>query len=134
MLPRANLRGSRTAAASLCRGTDGVRIETLDEGRVWVFAAIDHFDDGCVGIHAVRTGTRFAALQRIAQGPRTEFGATGARVGRGLTRRMDHRTQYTADDFLNQVRFWGIAPSFAFVAEPTRTLRSPRGHHLAETG
>ena len=31
---------------------------------------------------------------------------------------MDHGTQYTADDFLNQIRFWGIAPSFAFVAEP----------------
>jgi transposase InsO family protein len=31
---------------------------------------------------------------------------------------MDHGTQYTADDFLNQVKFWGIAPSFAFVAEP----------------
>ncbi len=32
--------------------------------------------------------------------------------------RMDHGTQYTADDFLNQARFWGIAPSVAFVAEP----------------
>ncbi len=31
---------------------------------------------------------------------------------------MDNGTQYTADDFLSQVRFWGIAPSFAFVAEP----------------
>ncbi len=31
---------------------------------------------------------------------------------------MDHGTQYTADDFLNQIRLWGIAPSFAFVAEP----------------
>ena len=31
---------------------------------------------------------------------------------------MDHGTQYAADDFVNQVRFWGIAPSFAFVAEP----------------
>jgi putative transposase len=31
---------------------------------------------------------------------------------------MDHGTQYTADDFLNQIKFWGIAPSFAFVAEP----------------
>ena len=47
-----------------------------------------------------------------------EFGATGADAGRGLTLRMDHGTQYTADDFLHQVRFWGIAPSFAFVAEP----------------
>lgn len=26
--------------------------------------------------------------------------------------------QYTTDDFLQQIRFWGIAPSFAFVAEP----------------
>jgi putative transposase len=99
-------------------GTDGIRIETVDEGWVWVFAAVDHFDACCVGIHAVKIGNRFAALQPIAQGLRTEFGATGAQAGRGLTLRMDHGTQYTADDFLNQVRFWGIAPSFAFVAEP----------------
>jgi transposase InsO family protein len=99
-------------------GTDGMRIETVDEGWVWVFSAVDHFDACCVGIHAVKTGSRFAALQPIAQGLRTEFGATGAEAGRGLTLRMDHGTQYTADDFLNQIRFWGIAPSFAFVAEP----------------
>ena len=99
-------------------GTDGIRIETVDEGWVWVFSAVDHFDACCVGIHAVKTGSRFAALQPIAQGLQTEFGATGADVGRGLTLRMDHGTQYTADDFLNQIRFWGIAPSFAFVAEP----------------
>lgn len=99
-------------------GTDGIRIETVDEGWVWVFSAVDHFDACCVGIHAVKTGNRFAALQPIAQGLQTEFGATGAEAGRGLTLRMDHGTQYTADDFLNQIRFWGIAPSFAFVAEP----------------
>jgi len=99
-------------------GTDGIRIETVDEGWAWVFAAVDHFDACCVGIHAVKIGNRFAALQPIAQGLRTEFGATGAAAGRGLTLRMDHGTQYTADDFLNQVRFWGVAPSFAFVAEP----------------
>jgi len=99
-------------------GTDGIRIETVDEGWVWVFSAVDHFDACCVGIHAVKTGNRFAALQPIAQGLQTEFSATGADAGRGLTLRMDHGTQYTADDFLNQIRFWGIAPSFAFVAEP----------------
>jgi transposase InsO family protein len=99
-------------------GTDGIRIETVEDGWVWVFSAVDHFDACCVGIHAVKTGNRFAALQPIAQGLKAEFGATGADAGRGLTLRMDHGTQYTADDFLNQVRFWGIAPSFAFVAEP----------------
>ncbi|MFT3847274.1 MAG: integrase core domain-containing protein [Propionivibrio sp.] len=99
-------------------GTDGIRIETVDEGWVWVFSAVDHFDACCVGIHAVKTGNRFAALQPIAQGLHAEFGATGADAGRGLVLRMDHGTQYTADDFLNQIKFWGVAPSFAFVAEP----------------
>lgn len=99
-------------------GTDGIRIQTVDEGWVWVFSAVDHFDACCVGIHAVKIGNRFAALQPIAQGLNAEFGATGADAGRGLALRMDYGTQYTADDFLNQVKFWGIAPSFAFVAEP----------------
>ena len=31
---------------------------------------------------------------------------------------LDHGTQYTSDHFLKQIRFWGITPSFAFVAEP----------------
>jgi putative transposase len=35
-----------------------------------------------------------------------------------VLRRWVEFTQYTADDFLNQIRFWGVAPSFAFVAEP----------------
>lgn len=99
-------------------GTDGIRIETVDEGWVWIFAAVDHCDACCVGLHTVKTGNRFAALQPIAQGLKTEFGGTDAEAGRGLTLRMDHGTQYTADDFLNQIKFWGIAPSFAFVAEP----------------
>jgi transposase InsO family protein len=99
-------------------GTDGIRVETVDEGWVWVFAAVDHCDACCVGLHTVKTGNRFAALQPIAQGLKTEFGGTDAEAGRGLTLRMDHGTQYTADDFLNQIKFWGVAPSFAFVAEP----------------
>ncbi|MEX3557779.1 MAG: hypothetical protein VB124_05215 [Burkholderia sp.] len=31
---------------------------------------------------------------------------------------MDHGSQYTSDDFRAQLKFWGIAPSYAFVAEP----------------
>jgi putative transposase len=81
-------------------------------------SAVDHYDAFFVGIHAVKIGNRFAALQPIAQGLKAEFGATGADAGRGLSLRMDNGTQYTAGDFLNQVKFWGIAPSFVFVAEP----------------
>ena len=46
------------------------------------------------------------------------FGSTAADAARGLQLRMDHGSQYISDHFLNQVRFWGIAPSFAFVEEP----------------
>lgn len=102
-------------------GTDGIRIETVGDDWVWVFSAVDHFDAGCVGIHAVKTGHRFAALQPIAQGLKAMVGATGADVGRGLALRLDPGTQYTADDVLNPVQFWGIAPSFAVVAEPQTT-------------
>jgi len=84
-----------------------------------------------VGIHAVKTGNRFAALQPITLGLLAEFGATAADAGRGLTLRRDYGTQYTVDDLLNQVKFWGIAPSFAFVAEPQTNgaAEPPTGGH-----
>lgn len=44
-------------------GTDGLRIQTVEDGWVWVFSAVDHFDAGVVG-------HRFAARQPIAQGGR----------------------------------------------------------------
>jgi hypothetical protein len=95
-------------------GTDGIRIETIDEGWIWGFSAVDHFDACCVGIHAVKTGgNRFAALHPLSQGLQAEFGCLGADAGRGLALHMDHGTQYTSDEFLNQIKFWGVAPSFA---------------------
>ena len=108
----------QTVAPNQMWGTDGMRIETVEDGWVWVFCAVDHFDALCVGIHTAKIGNRFAALQPIAQGLQGEFESTGINAGRGLKLRMDHGTQYTADDFLKQIHFWGIETSFAFVAEP----------------
>jgi transposase InsO family protein len=85
---------------------------------VWTFSAVDHCHAECVGWHVTKIGDRFAALEPIAQGLARHFGGVHAQAGRGLALRMDHGTQYMADHFLNQVKFWGIAPSFAFVAEP----------------
>ena len=39
-------------------------------------------------------------------------------MARGLSLRMDHGTQYLSDHFLNQTRYWGINPSFAFISQP----------------
>ena len=31
---------------------------------------------------------------------------------------MEHGSQYLSDHFTNQIKFWGIQPSYAFVEQP----------------
>jgi len=99
-------------------GTDGTKIFTLDDGYVWLFSAVEHWSAECVGWHVVKHGNRYAALEPIAMGLHNIHGGLQAGVARGLSLRMDHGTQYLSDHFLNQIRFWGIQASFAFVCEP----------------
>ena len=107
-----------TSAHDIMWGTDGVRVFTAQDGWVWTFAAVDHWNAECVGWHVCKVGNRFAALEPVAQGLRRRYGSVAADVARGLALRMDHGSQYLSDHFLNQLRYWGIHPSFAFVEEP----------------
>jgi transposase InsO family protein len=107
-----------TDAPNVMWGTDGFRVRTVDEGWVWGFIAVDHFNSECVGYHACKEGTRFNALEPIRMGLEAVFGSVGRDAARGLALRMDNGCQYTSDHFLNQIAFWGIAQSFSFVAEP----------------
>jgi len=107
-----------TEQPNLMWGSDGMRVETVDDGWVWTFVAVDHFNSECVGHHVCKRGDRFAALEPIAAGLMRFYGSVDAGVARGLAVRTDHGTQYTSDHFIKQLRFWGIAPSFAFVSEP----------------
>jgi len=107
-----------TTAPNVMWGTDGTKVLTLDEGWVWVFVAVEHWNAECVGWHVTKHGNRYAALEPISQALTSRHGSLAADVARGLQLRMDHGSQYLSDHFLNQVRFWGIQPSFAFVAEP----------------
>ena len=59
-----------------------------------------------------------AALQPISMGLARLYDSTSAGAARGLALRMDHGSQYLSDHFTNQIKFWGIQPSYAFVAEP----------------
>ena len=99
-------------------GTDGFRVQTVDEGWVWGFIAVDHFNSECVGHHVCKEGSRFNALEPLRMGLERIFGAVGRDAALGLALRMDHGCQYTSDHFLNQIAFWGIAQSFSFVAQP----------------
>ncbi|MFC7633947.1 hypothetical protein ACFQVB_41520 [Paraburkholderia humisilvae] len=46
-------------------GTDGVRIQTVDDALVWVFAAVDHCDGYCAGIHAVKAASASPRLSLL---------------------------------------------------------------------
>ncbi len=107
-----------TDAPNVMWGTDGVRVFTLEDGWGWIFPAVDHWNAECVGWHVCKKGDRFAALEPIKMGLARLYGSTSAGAARGLSLRMDHGTQYLSDHFTNQIKFWGIHPSYAFVAEP----------------
>jgi transposase InsO family protein len=49
---------------------------------------------------------------------RQQFGHLSADAARGLALRHDHGSNFMADHFQKQARFWGISPSYAFVGEP----------------
>ena len=107
-----------TQAPNLRWGTDGTRVFTVEEGWGWIFVAVEHWNAECVGWHVCKQGTRFAALEPISQGLLSTVGSVAADAGRGLSLRMDHGTQYLSDHFQNQLKYWGISPSFAFIEQP----------------
>ena len=46
------------------------------------------------------------------------FGSVRADAARGVLLRHDHGSPFMSEHFQNQLRFFGMAPSFAFVREP----------------
>ena len=105
-------------------GTD-LTTTVTGEGQVAVFVAVDHCSAECVGIHAARRATRFEALEPIRQGVRRSFGGFAQGIGRGLSVRHDHGSQYMSDAFQKEIDFLGLESSPAFV-------RAPEGNGCAE--
>ena len=98
--------------------TDALKIWTWGQGWVWVFTAVDHCHGEAVGWHISKKGTRYAALERIIQALEKYWHGTLANCAIGLQLRMDNGCQYTSDHFINQIRYWGITPSFGYPREP----------------
>jgi transposase InsO family protein len=107
-----------TQAPNVLWGTDGARVLTAEDGYGWIFVAVEHWNAECMGVHVCKKGDRMAALEPVAQGVLAQFGSVERGAARGLALRMDHGTQYLSDHFQNQIKAWGIAPSFAFLREP----------------
>ena len=98
--------------------TDAAKILTVEDGWVWFFGVIEHWNSECLGWHLVKKGDRFAAIEALNNAVRNTYGAIEAGVSRGVKLRMDHGSQFKSRDFQHQVKYWGLISSFGFVREP----------------
>ena len=107
-----------TDAPNVMWGTDGTKVFTVEDGYIWIFCVVDHWNAECLGWNVCKIGNRFQAAQPIGMAIQKIFDSVCQDVARGIALRMDHGTQYLSDHFLTQIRFWGLAPSFSFIEQP----------------
>jgi putative transposase len=99
-------------------GADATRFYTRRDGWCWFFGAIDHCAEDIVGWHVSKRGDRWAALVPIQQGIRTHYRDYSRKVALGLGLRHDWGSQYTAHQFLGELRWLGIHSTPSYVGEP----------------
>lgn len=99
-------------------GTDGTQVMTVDNGHVWVFSAVEHWNGECVGMYVCKRGTRFNAVQPVLEGVQSIFGSVDKYVASGLALRLDHGSANCSAHFQGEICRLGIKPSFSFVEEP----------------
>src|SRR4051812_1109623 len=107
-----------TAAPNVMWATDATQVTTVRDGKVWLFGVVEHWNAELLGWHVAKRGTRYEAIRAVGMAVRRQFGHLGAGAARGLALRHDHGSAFMADVFQKQVKFWGVAPSYAFVGEP----------------
>src|SRR5215212_5855252 len=110
-----------TEAPNVMWATDATQITTVRDGKVWLFGVAEHWNSEMLGRHVAKRGTRYEAIQALGMAVRQQFGHLGAGAARGLALRHDHGSNFMSDVFQKQIRFWGMAPSHAFVGEPETT-------------
>ena len=107
-----------TEAPNVMWATDATQITTAQDGKVWLFGVVEHWNAELMGWNVVKCGSRYAAAEAVGMAVRQAFGHVNAGAARGLALRHDHGSAFMAEHFRNQIRFWGLTPSYAFVAEP----------------
>jgi transposase InsO family protein len=99
-------------------GADATRFYTRRDGWCWFFGAIDHCSNDIVGWHVAKKGDRWAALEPILQGVRKHYSGYSPKIALGLGLRHDWGPQYTAHQFLGELRWLGIRSTPSYVGEP----------------
>ena len=107
-----------TEAPNVMWAIDATQVTTVQDGKLWIFGVAEHWNAELLGWHVTKSGTRFEATQALGMAVRQQCGRLSADSARGLALRHDHGSNFMADHFQKQARFWGISPSYAFVGEP----------------
>ena len=100
-----------TEAPNIMWAIDATQVTTVADGKVWLFGVIEHWNAEMLGWHVAKHGTRYEAVQALGMAVRQQFGHLGAGAARGLSLRHDHGSNFMADVFQKQMKFWGVAPS-----------------------
>src|SRR5919199_2163523 len=107
-----------TTAPNVMWAIDATQVTTIRDGKVWLFGVVEHWNAEMLGWHVAKHGNRYEAVQALGMAVRQQFGSLSAGAARGLALRHDHGSNFMSDVFQKQAKFWGMAPSYAFVAEP----------------
>ena len=108
-----------TDAPDVMWATNATQIPTVEDGKVWLFGVVEHWNGEALGWNvSKRGGDRYTAAEAVGAAVKTVSGHLNASAARGIALRHDHGSNFTADHFQKQIRFWGMTPSYAFVGEP----------------
>jgi len=99
-------------------GIDATVDFTSTDGRLKIFAMVDHATAECLSIRVAKRGTRFEALEPVRRAVREQFGSFAEGMACGVRLRHDHGSQFMSADFQAEIAFIGTASSPAFVREP----------------
>lgn len=117
-----------TNAPNIMWGSDGTKVETVEDGWIWIFSVAEHWNTECLGWHVCKVGDRFAALEPVSQAVKEIYGSLSKGVATGLKLRIDNGSQYTSDYFLQQLSYWGIEDSFGLIRQPETNGVAERFH------
>ena len=107
-----------TDGPNILWATDATKIFTIQDGPVWFFGILEHWNAECLGWRLSKRGDRFIALDALSMAIKGQFGSIDPNCAKGLSLRPDHGPQFTSKDYCNQLKYWGITPSFSLVREP----------------
>lgn len=79
-----------TDAPNVVWAIDATQVTTVQDGKVWLFGVVEHWNAEMLGWHVAKRGTRHEAIQALGMAVRQRFGHLGRDVARGLALRHDH--------------------------------------------